>query len=133
MSRDPEKKGILPHKDLIKIICSGLVMAIGTLGLYIYELSNGSTVIKASTMALTVFILFQLFNVFNCKSETSGFSNKLLIGSVIVSLLLQISVIYLPFFQEIFKTTSIGLIDWMLIIIISGMILVTDKLFSKVI
>ena len=133
MSRDPEKKGILPRKDLIKIISSGLVMAIGTLGLYMYELSNGSSVIKASTMALTVFILFQLFNVFNCKSETSGFSNRLLIGSVIVSLLLQILVIYLPFFQEIFKTTSIGLLDWILILIISGMILITDKLFSKII
>lgn len=133
MSRNPEKKRILPRADLIKIISSGLVMAIGTLGVYIFELSNGVTVIKASTMALTVFIMFQLFNVFNCKSETSGFSNKLLIGSVVVSLLLQLLVIYLPFFQEIFRTTSIGFIDWMLIIVISGMILITDKLFSKII
>ena len=81
-------------------------------------------------MAFTVFVLYQLFNALNYKSN-SKVPNKMLILSLVGTFILQILVIYIPYLQIIFKTCPIGLFDWIIIIIISAMILVTDKIVNK--
>ena len=60
-------------------------MTVGTLALYIYELSLGVGELKATSIAFTVFVMFQIFNVFNCRSE-KGFSNKFLLIAIGISL-----------------------------------------------
>ncbi|GAB6055041.1 calcium-translocating P-type ATPase, PMCA-type [Methanobacterium movens] len=130
MLRKPDKENILPRKNLLHIIIAGLVMAVGTLGLYIYQLSIGISEIQARTVAFTVFVMFQIFNVFNCKSKT-GFSNRFLIIAISVSFLLQLMVIYVPFLQDIFRTTAISPVDWALIMVISSLILVSEKIVEK--
>lgn len=130
MLRNPEKENILPKKVMIRIILTGLVMAIGTLGLYLYELSLGVSTLKATTIAFTVFVMFQIFNVFNCKSKT-GFSNRFLLIAVAASFILQLMVIYLPPLQGIFKTTSINGMDWILIFLVASIILISEKLISR--
>lgn len=130
MLREPEKENIIPRKNLIRIIITGIVMAIGTLALYIYELSMGVSTIKATTIAFTVFVMFQIFNVFNCKSKT-GFSNRFLLIAVASSFLLQLVVIYVPFMQGIFETTAIGVFDWVLIFLVSSIILISDQIMVR--
>ena len=130
MLRKPDKENILPRKNLLHIIIAGLVMAVGTLGLYIYQLSIGISEIQARTVAFTVFVMFQIFNVFNCKSKT-GFSNRFLIIAISASFLLQLMVIYIPFLQDIFRTTAISPVDWALIMVISSLILVSEKIVEK--
>ncbi|MBU4536186.1 MAG: calcium-transporting P-type ATPase, PMR1-type [Euryarchaeota archaeon] len=130
MLRKPDKENILPRKNLIRIIIAGLVMAVGTLSLYIYQLSIGVSEIQARTVAFTVFVMFQIFNVFNCKSKT-GFSNRFLIIAIAASFLLQLMVIYVPFLQDIFRTTALSMVDWVLIFVISSLILVSEKIVEK--
>ncbi|MBQ6813852.1 MAG: cation-transporting P-type ATPase [Methanobrevibacter sp.] len=132
MERPPERGDILSRNTMIKITISGIVMTIGTLALFIYELNNPSHygTSKAITMAFTVFVLYQLFNALNYKSN-SKVPNKMLILSLVGTFILQILVIYIPYLQIIFKTCPIGLFDWIIIIIISAMILVTDKIVNK--
>ena len=133
MRRPPEKGEIIDKKTLIKITISGIVMTIGTLGLFIYELNSGvpNVKTKAITIAFTVFVLYQLFNALNYRSS-SKLRNTMLWLSLIGSFILQVLVIYVPFLQSIFKTCSIGLFDWILIIIVSAIILVTDKITNKI-
>lgn len=132
MERPPERGDILNRNTMIKITISGIVMTIGTLALFIYELNNPSPygTSKAITMAFTVFVLYQLFNALNYKSN-SKVPNKMLILSLVGTFILQILVIYIPYLQIIFKTCPIGLFDWIIIIIISAMILVTDKIVNR--
>ncbi len=130
MLRKPEKENILPRKALLRIIFTGIVMAIGTLALYIYELSIGVSTIRATTIAFTVFVMFQIFNVFNCKSKT-GFSNRFLLIAVAASFLLQLMVIYIPFLQGIFKTTAISGFDWILIVLVASIILISEKIVAR--
>ena len=132
MRRPPEKGELINRKTMIKITISGIVMAIGTLGLFIYELNNGvgDVKTKAITIAFTVFVLYQLFNALNYRSSSKT-RNTMLWLSLIGSFILQVLVIYVPFLQTIFKTCAIGLIDWILIIIVSAIILVTDKIANK--
>lgn len=134
MRRPPERGELIGRKTMIKIFISGLVMTIGTLGLFIWELRNGGADVKtkAITVAFTVFVLYQLFNALNYRSS-SKMRNTILWLSLIGSFILQVLVIYVPFLQPIFKTCPIGLIDWILIIIVSAMILITDKISNRIV
>ncbi len=131
MERPPLKEEIIPRKNLIKIVTAGVVMTVGTLALYSYMLSTGTELNRAMTMAFTVFVMYQIFNVFNCRSD-GGFSNKVLFIAVGASLLLQIAVIYLPFLQGIFRTTALGLFDWVVILLIAATIFISDWVVNKV-
>ena len=70
------------------------------------------------TMAFTTLVFFSLFTVFNARSDEQSafkgtFSNKWLWGSVLLSLLLQAAVIYIPFLQQAFSTVSLTFGDWL--------------------
>lgn len=132
MDRGPENNDILTRNDIIKVLIAGVVMAIGTIGLYLYEISIGAPVIKAMTMAFTLFVVFQIFNAFNRKNP-DDFSNKVFIIAIVASLILQFLVIYLPYLQGIFKTTALGLMDWVIIIVVGLLIFVSDMISEKII
>jgi len=70
-------------------------------------------------MTFTTLMMFQLFNVFNARSDEQSafrglFHNPWLWGAVALSLALHVGVIYLPFLQKTFSTVSLGLNDWLL-------------------
>lgn len=132
MERAPIKEEIIPRKNMAKIALAGVVMTVGTLSLYYYELISGVGALKATSVAFTVFVMYQIFNVFNCRSE-KGFSNKFLIIAIAMSFLLQLAVLYTPFLQGVFRTTSLSLIDWVLVILVSCTILISDWLAERLI
>ncbi|MDR2873772.1 MAG: cation-transporting P-type ATPase [Methanobrevibacter sp.] len=128
MDRKPRKGDILSKNTLIKVIISGIVMAIGTLALFIYEDPIHNKEI-AMTVAFTTFVVYQIFNAFNNRSNSDE-KNKFFWISISLSFLLQLLVIYLPFLQNVFKTTSIGYFEWILIVIISTTILISEKILN---
>lgn len=139
MERKPEKGDLIDKNDLIKITISGIVMAIGTLALFYWELiatggpiSSATTNKKAATVAFTVFVMFQLFNALNNKAKSDEKNNVFWIA-ILISFVLQILVIYMSPLQEIFRTTAIGFFDWILIFIVAAMILVSNKITNKII
>ncbi|MBS1181576.1 MAG: cation-transporting ATPase [Proteobacteria bacterium] len=105
------------------ILFVGIVMAVGTLSVLDASLpggliDGGGTISYAQTMAFTTLTLFQLFNVFNARSDRTSafrglFANRWLWAAVGLSLLLQASVVYIPFLQRAFSTTSLSAADWL--------------------
>jgi Ca2+-transporting ATPase len=101
----------------------GVIMAAGTLVVLDASLPggliNGSGDMRyAQTMAFTTLVLFQMFNVFNSRSDEQSafvrlFSNQWLWLAVGVSLALQVAVIYLPGLQEAFSTMPMSFADWL--------------------
>ena len=133
MKRAPETGDILNKNTLIKILLSGLVMAIGTISIFYYYLHiNHATSQKAMTVAFTLFVMYQLFNAINSKANSDKSSKYLYIG-LLISLVLQILIVYIPQLQIIFRTTGISIIEWILIIIIAFTIIIADKIMNKVI
>ncbi|MFH1047159.1 MAG: HAD-IC family P-type ATPase [Patescibacteria group bacterium] len=104
------------------------LMCFGTLGLFWWELRDGD-LNRARTMAFTVMAMFQLWNVFNMRSGKEslfqiGFlSNRWVTLSVVASLGLQIMVLYVPFFQGIFRTVPLDWFEWLLIAVVSSSVL----------
>ena len=124
MERPPRnpKEGVLAGLTGF-IVVAGIVAAIVTMIVFVYGL--GSSVEKGRTMAFTITVFFELFFVFNCRSEnhsifkTNPFSNKKLILAVLLGAALQLAVIYTPFLQVAFKTVPLALKDWAYIIPLS--------------
>ena len=79
-------------------------------------------------MAFTTLILFQIFNVFNARSDTRSafhglFCNHWLWIGLGVSFVLQLAVIYVPFLQKSFSTVSLTSADWLLCAIVASSVL----------
>ena len=97
-----------------------------TLGFILGFYLNNNNLEIARTMAFTALVFSQLFHVFDCRSERYSifeiglFSNPYLVGAVSCSVIMHLMVLYLPFFQPIFKTNPLSLFNWLIIIAISG-------------
>jgi Ca2+-transporting ATPase len=101
----------------------GVVMATGTL--YVLDASLPGGLVAGTgdlrygqTMAFTTLMLFQVFNVFNARSDqrsafTGLFANHWLWSAVGVSVLLQVGVVYTPVLQRAFSTVALGVDDWL--------------------
>lgn len=132
MQRPPETGDILTKNALMEIFILGLVMAIGTILAFSYEIYMGSTTRRAMTIAFTLFVMYQLFNAYNGKSNSDKSSKYLYMG-IILSFILQVLIIYIPQLQIIFRTTAIGLLDWIVITLIASTIIIANKIMNKVI
>ena len=132
MERPPETGDILTRKTLAEILISGIVMAIGTIAVFAYEFSINATEQKAMTVAFTLFVMYQLFNAYNRKADSDA-SSKYLYLAIVLSFVLQVLIIYIPQLQVIFRTTSLNLMEWAMIIIVAFTIVVADKLMTRVI
>ena len=136
MERKPENGDILERKDYIRILISGIVMAIGTLGVFIYELNTNthlgtkSCLEKSMTVAFTLFVVYQLFSAY-CNRSDSEKKNRYFAFAMLLSLILQICVIYIGPLQKIFKTASIGIMDWILIFVVAATIFVAEFIMRK--
>ena len=132
MKRPPEKGDILTKSVLLQILLLGIVMAIGTIAVFYWQISTGVSTTKAMSVAFTLFVVYQLLNAFNGRANSEKSSKYLYIG-IIISFLLQLLIIYVPQLQVIFRTTSIGLMDWLVIIIVASTILIAQKIMDKAI
>jgi P-type Ca2+ transporter type 2C len=88
-------------------------------------------------MAFTTLMMFQLFNVYNCRSSwrsaTSGFfDNKWLLGAVALSLFTHALVIYLPFLQNAFHTVPLSARDWLIATGVAATLLLTMEIVKLV-
>lgn len=90
----------------------GLLMAGVTLGIQAWEIKNEDG--HWQTMVFTVLSLSQLGHVLAIRSEREYLfrqgllSNLPMIGAVLLTFLLQLGVIYLPFANEVFKTAPLS-------------------------
>jgi len=122
-------------KDVIPLLFfTVLLMAVGAIFLLVEYMPYG--IDKARTMVFSFMAFSQLFNIMNMRSlETSifkigFFSNKFLAFSLIISVLVQIFVVYNPFFQKIFGFTSLNSSEWILIVVFSSVILFVVEIYK---
>ncbi|MGI6587586.1 MAG: cation-translocating P-type ATPase [Peptococcia bacterium] len=124
MQRKPRspRESIFAHGLPRQILVMGVLISVSTLLAFITAFYwGGQDLVLARTMAFTTLVVVQLFYVFPCRSESYSvlelglFSNLFLVGAVLCSFGMQLIVIYVPFFQRIFKTMPLQLSHWGLI------------------
>lgn len=148
--RDP-KESFFARGAGLRAIIGGLLIGILTLAAFYFGLSEHGyslgaknvpeeVLTYARTMAFVVLAGSQLFYSLTIRSSSKSifqigvFSNKYLIGSIIIGFVLQLGVISIPFLAEAFKVHNLSLRDWGIVILFALIPLVVNeiiKLFSK--
>lgn len=117
-----------------KIIGRGLQIGLSSLLIFASVLYFTSNLNLARTMCFTTLVMCQMFHVFDCRSEVNTifenglFGNRYLLFAVFSSIFMQTLVIYNPFLSEIFDTVSLGLKEWVIILIVSGWTFITNTI-----
>ena len=93
-----------------------------TIGRVFFDTSNEPVI--GRTMTFAVLSISQLVHSFNLKSEhsifkTGIFGNTKLIFAFIIGLVMQISVISIPFLAEIFKAVPLNSLQWLIVALLS--------------
>jgi Ca2+-transporting ATPase len=137
----PRAEGVITRQMWTGIFFVGAIMATGTLLVLDASLPGGfiegtGTMRYAQTMVFTTLMMFQLFNVFNARSDEQSafqglFRNHWLWLAVAGSLALHAAVIYTPFLQKAFSTESLSLTNWMLCVAVASSVLWLRE-FSKI-
>ncbi len=127
---DPEESPISAEMFYL-IALVGVVILIGTLGLFYWEyFLNGTDLAVARTMAFTLVVAFELYFVFSVRSPRRPIwkartkPNRSLWIAVLLSLLLQAAVIYVPTLQGVFETAPLGAVEWLKIAAVGATVLV---------
>jgi Ca2+-transporting ATPase len=138
MKRPPRKRNAptLTWPLIYRVLTSASIITLGTMAVYTHEmLSDGEITKRDTTMTFTCFVLFDMFNALNCRSESKSvlrgevglFSNTLFNWAVSLSLGGQILVIYFPWLQEVFQTEALGLFDLLGLIMLASSVFWADE------
>jgi len=98
-------------------------------------MADGEVTRRDTTMTFTCFVLFDMFNALNCRSEGKSvlrgevgvFQNTAFNWAVSLSLFGQILVIYMPWLQEIFQTEGLLAADIVTLIALSSSVFWVDE------
>lgn len=125
---------ILNHRDIVRIVLYGSVMAVLSYIVFIYY--QGQYGLEYARTATLVFMAFlQLVNVYNIQAgdksifRSSLTDNRILTYAVIISAILQIAVVSVPFLQRLFRTVPLRPIDWLILIGSALSIVVVNELW----
>ena len=135
MSRKPRRRDdpVIDRPMRESILIIGITMAVVTLAMLDLVMVGGlfeasGDLVVGRTGAFTVLVLCQLVHAFVARSQDrsvfSGHGKNLwLWAAVLVSLLLQVLVVHVPFLNRAFGTTPLSLSQWLLAAALSSAVL----------
>lgn len=137
MDQQPREKGesIFARGLWAKIVVRGCLIGICTLLSFMAGRYYGYDLATCRTLALTTLVVSQLLHVFECRSERhsileiSILSNPWLLGSVLISMIMVCSILYIPFLSGVFNTVALSLGQWMLVLFFSAVIFVINSVY----
>ncbi len=129
--RDP-KASILSGVLLWRVVLVSGILLAGAFGLFVMEKKMGAHVAQARTVAVNVFVMVELFYLFNCRSLSSSMwslgplSNPWVIVGCFGMLLAQLLFTYAPFMNSLFHSAPVGLDSWgrVLLVAVAGYMIV---------
>ncbi len=124
--RDPQENiftGMWPQ-----ILWVGLLM--GVVSIFTQAWAIKSNIGHWQTMVFTVLCLSQMGNVLAIRSETESFfsqglvSNKPLVGAFLLTVMLQMATVYVPFLNPIFKTQPLNVYELVITLGLSSIVFI---------
>jgi len=108
-----------------------------SIGMVFFDAAGNFTI--GRTMAFSVLGISQLFHAFNMRSKASilnrnFFKNKFLVLALMLGIVLQITIVSVPFIASIFKVCALTPLQWFICAILSILpipIVEAQKRFSK--
>jgi len=138
MERPPRspREGVFARRLHLRIMFTGLIISACTLGVFVFSLwYYPGDMLKARTLAFTTLVGAQLVYVFQCRSERYSifelglWGNWYLVGAVLISAGMHITILYHPKLQSIFQTTALSTDDWLLVLVFAMTSLFVDTVW----
>ncbi|KAH9914676.1 calcium-transporting ATPase [Fomitopsis serialis] len=124
MRRPPRKKDapIISKQLTYRILFSATMIVVGTMYMYLYALSDDNMSRREQTMTFTCFVFLDLVSALQNRGLGCGITqNSMLISTVSISFLVQLTLIYVPFMQSIFQTEALSMADISRLLFIAGL------------
>ncbi|RKP29265.1 calcium-transporting ATPase 1 [Metschnikowia bicuspidata] len=136
MKKPPRKRSehILTRSLLKRVGQSAAMIIIGTLWVFIKEMSDGGAITaRDTTMTFTCFVFFGMFNALACRHYSKsifemGLSNSMFNFAVAGSLLGQLCAIYVSFFQSVFQTEALLFGDLIGLLMVTSTVFIADEI-----
>jgi P-type Ca2+ transporter type 2C len=119
----PAAEPVINRQMVIGIAIQAVTMTISVLAMFIYGLQRfPDSLAGAQTIAFATIISSELLRAFTSRSERLSifqigwFSNRWMLAAAGSSLALLLAVIYIPFFDPIFRTATLGWQDWLVML-----------------
>ena len=119
--RDPQQP-LLTGELVWRILLVGALLLGGAFGMFLWVQAKGGTLEEARTVAVNVFVIVELFYLFNCRSlersmfQLGLFSNPWVTWGVLTMVVLQLLFTYAPAMNFLFHTAPIDWETWIPII-----------------
>ena len=132
MQKPPRRtdEPILTATLIRRLFLVGFLLLLGAFGLYKYEFSVlGASQAVARTVAVNVFVMTEIFYLFNCRSLTRSFiklgvfSNHWIFVGVFAMIFLQLLFTYLPAMNFMFHSAPLPFDSWMRILLASSLVM----------
>ena len=116
----PSDEQILSLNMGLNIVSIGALTCIATLIIFTSGLGRLGPV-HARTMAFTTLVVLEMVRLQMIRSQyrIGIFSNRYLVWAVMISIGLQVAVVYIPPLRSVFKTVPLGAYDWLQILGVS--------------
>jgi len=120
--RNPEA-AIVNKAFLVKVLSNGALIGLGAIGVFLYGLNQGYSIEIVRTMSFSTMAFGQLFHIFNVRDKDSFglgksiIANPYLIGALVTSFVLQLIVVYLPFFNHVMGTVPLDINNGLTVVI----------------
>ncbi len=115
---------IFSRRALFSVLLFGLIQTALVVGLFVYGVRHWGNGV-ASTCAFLTLSLLELFHAFNVRKEEGGtgikefFSNKALLWTVALGIVLNAALVLLPFLRTAFSLTALTPVQWLAVALCS--------------
>ena len=96
--------------------------------------ANNPLYMEATTMVFAGIVMAQIGNLFGCQTTRTSvfkvgvFKNNWIVRGIIFEVVLMISIIYIPFMQNIFNTAPLGINEWLYLISFIPIMIIAEEL-----
>lgn len=125
----PPQESIFNRLMIERSLIAVAVMGIGGFGVYLTALRLGYETAAARNLLLLVMVLFEMFHVGNCRSETSSaftlspLRSPVLLFGTLAAFFIHLAGMYVPFLQNILATNPVDLKTWIIVTGVAVLIL----------
>ncbi len=112
----PSDEGMLGRPEWTNVIVTGLLQATATLAVFVWALRTRNLT-EARSLAFSVLVFGELLRAFAARSttrlfwEVGAFTNVRLLGVVVLSIIVQLSIHHFPATQALFQIGELSLAD----------------------
>lgn len=132
--RDP-RESLLSGPFIWRVVMVSLLMAGASLGLFLWELSRGSSLETARTMAVCAVVAAEMFYLFNSRhilrsalTREGLLGNPQVLMAIAACALLQLAFVHAPWLQAVFGSTDLSPGEWLRVLLSGAVVFAAAEL-----